>query len=257
MALKHQIDQLKQDLSEHVEILEHIRAVPETEAVSVIRRLRRTPNASMVLSSFRGSAHAAARLSEQKTSRAIASPAALETEPESSVLRRSVSPALAPLDLDGLDVDSVFPPLSPPSPPASMHLIDERPSPALDLTMAPPSPLRGARSRQVSPVAGPVPDRQYCDPRLNHLNMGFWTRIPISDEFAACVLSYYFESDHPIFPCVDADLFLSGLVDHTLEHCSPFLVSALLSFACVCTFLRPMAANYLTNGNSNHTLGST
>ena len=237
MALKRQINELQKELSEHAEILEHLRSVSEPEAISVIRRLRSTPNTSMVLSSLHGSAHTTIRLSELKTSRAILPPTEFETEFELSVLHNSVYPALMPLDLDSIDVDSLFLPLSRKSPAlvpmSTLQTVEELSCIAPGPTILPPSPLRGTRSRQISPVAGPLPGRQYCNAQLNQLKISYWTRIPISDEFAACVISHYFESDHPMFACVDADLFLSALVDRTLEHCSPFLVSALMSFACV------------------------
>jgi hypothetical protein len=237
MALTSQIDQLQRELSEHAEILEHLRSVSEPEAITVIRRLRSTPNVSMVLSSLRGSAHTKTRLSELKALRGTLPLTDFETETELSVLHQSVYPALMPLDLNIIDIDSVFQPSSPKSS-ASMPLgtiqeVGGASSSTRDIAILPPSPLRGTRSRQTSPIAGPAPDRQYCDSRLTHLEINYWTCIPISNEFAACVLSHYLETDHPIFACVDADLFLSGLVDRTLEHCSPFLVSALMSFACV------------------------
>jgi hypothetical protein len=191
----------------------------------------------MVLSSLRGSAHTTTRLSELKTLRAIMPPTDFETESELNVLHPSVFLPLVPLDLGSIDIDSLFPASSSRSPAflplRTTQSIEGTSSVAPDLTPPPPSPLRGIRSRQISPVAGPNTDRQYCDSRLNHLKIGYWTCVPINDEFAACVLSHYLENDHPIFGCVDADLFLSGLVDRTLEHCSPFLVSALMSFACV------------------------
>lgn len=235
--LKRQIDQLQQELSEHAQILEHLRSVSEPEAISVIRRLRSTPNTTLVLSSLRDNAHSTTRISEQKTLRGMLPPTDFELEFELSVLHGSVYPVLMPLDLSSIDMDSLFP--------SAIHN-PSRTMPSDDLrtaqeaffidprvTTLPPSPLRGSRSPRISPVAGPAPDRQYCDSRLNDLKIAYWSCVPISDEFAACVLSHYLKIDHPIFACVDADLFLSGLVDRTLEHCSPFLVSALMSFACV------------------------
>lgn len=237
IELKRQIEQLQQELSEHAEILEHLRSISEPEAILVIRRLRSTPNTSMVLSSIRGSAHSTARLSEQRTLRGILPPTDYETEFELNVLHSSVYPTLMPLDLSSINIDSLFLTRSRRSsgsiPSDSVQQIEGISSINPHVTTLPPLPLRGTRSRQISPVAGPGPDRQYCDSRLSHLNIGYWTCVPISNEFAACVLSHYLETDHPMFGCVDADLFLSCLADRTLEHCSPFLVSALMSFACV------------------------
>jgi hypothetical protein len=237
MLLQRQIDELQQELSEHVEILEHIRSVSEPEAILAIRRLKSTPNASMVLSSLRGSAHTTARLSELKTARGVLPPTGYETDVELSMLHSLVYPVITPLDVESINIDSLFLSSTHRSPalmPLSMTQPAEGSSSIVpDVTILPPSPLRGTRMRRTSPVAGPSLDRQYCDARLNHLKIGYWTCIPISDEFAACVLSHYLETDHPMFACVDADLFLSALVDRTLEHCSPFLVCALMAFACV------------------------
>jgi hypothetical protein len=211
--------------------------VSEPEALSVIRRLKSTPNTSLVLSSLRGSAHSAVRPSEQKSLRAILPPTEFETEFELNMLHNSVYPVLMPLDLSSIDMQSLLLPSSRRSsvsmPSDSTQRVEGPSSIDPHVTILPPSPLRGTRLRQTSSVTGPAPERQYCDARLNRLKIGYWTCVPISDEFAACVLSHYLETDHPMFGCVDADLFLSGLVDRNLEHCSPFLVSALMSFACV------------------------
>jgi hypothetical protein len=236
MALVQQIDQLKRELSEHTEIIEHLRSVSEPEALAVVRRLRSTPNASMVLSTLRGSAHTTTRLSELKALRGTVPLTEFEAETELSVLHPFVYPILEPLDPNAIDIDSLFhlPSESPVMLPVdTMKQTGSASSSTSEIAISPPSPLRGTRSRGMSPIAGPAPDRQYCDSRLANLAIDYWTSVPISNEFAACVLSHYLETDHPIFACVDADLFLSSLVDRTLEHCSPFLVSALMSFACV------------------------
>jgi hypothetical protein len=237
MVLQRQIDKLQQELSEHAGILEHLRSVSEPEALLALRRIKSTPNASMVLASFRGSAHTTARLSELKTARGILPPTSYETDVELSMLHSLVYPVITPLDVDSINIDRLCLSSIRKSPaPMSLGMtesVEGSSSIVRNVTILPPSPLRGARMRRISPVAGPTLDRQYCDSRLNHLKVGYWTCIPISNEFAACVLSHYFETDHPMFACVDADLFLSALVDRTLEHCSPFLVCAMMAFACV------------------------
>lgn len=211
----------------------------------------------MILSSIKGSAHGAVRPSDNKTARAILPPTESNIEFELTMLHHSVYPALEPLDIGSIDFDNLFPRSprkssimlpSEPLVPIGSGLATEETSTSPVITTAPPSPLRGFRSRHTSPVAGPVQDRQYCDSRLNRLNMGYWTRIPIGDEFAACVLSNYFESYHPIFACFDPDLFLSDLVDQKLNYCSPVLVSALMSIACVSVPSLPeLSDSYFSN----------
>ena len=99
----------------------------------------------------------------------------------------------------------------------------------------PPDPLRGMPSNRSPYVSGPLSPMKYCDPRLNRLDVEFWTKVAISNEFAASAISHFLETEHAIFGFFDADMFLSDLVDRRLTYCSPFLVSSLLCLACVCT----------------------
>ena len=118
------------------------------------------------------------------------------------------------------------------------------------LTIGPPSPLRGSNLRETSPVAGPFPKRQYVDSRLSRLDIGYWTRIPISSDFAACVLSQYFETYYPVIGCFDTDLFLSDLVDLKPDQCSGFLLSTLMSLACVSDYVCVLTSKYPSDGSS-------
>lgn len=72
-----------------------------------------------------------------------------------------------------------------------------------------------------------------CDERLAQLDIRYWTRVPISNQDAAKVISLYLQNDQPILGLFDADLFLSDLIAKKFEFCSPFLVSSLLAWACV------------------------
>ncbi|CAI6341681.1 unnamed protein product [Periconia digitata] len=93
--------------------------------------------------------------------------------------------------------------------------------------------LAGSRSN-LSLVTSPSPPLQLCDSRLKLLDINYWTRVPISNEFAAGAISTYLETDHALLGFFDADLFLSDLVEQHLDYCSPFLVSSLLCMACLC-----------------------
>lgn len=79
----------------------------------------------------------------------------------------------------------------------------------------------------------PVTPPSYIDERLHRLQMDYWTSVPISNEFAATVISSYLEVEHPFYALFDADLFLQNLITREITFCSPFLVSSLLSYACV------------------------
>jgi hypothetical protein len=177
MVLQRQIDQLQQEPSEHVEILEHLRSVSEPEALLALRRIKSTPNASMVLSSLRGSAHTTARLSELETARGVLPPTGYETDVELSMLHSLVYPVITPLDVNSMNIDSLFLSSTRTSP-APMRLSITQPgdgssSIVPDATILPPSPLHGTRMRRTSLFAGPSLDRRYCDSRVNHLKIGY------------------------------------------------------------------------------------
>jgi hypothetical protein len=59
--------------------------------------------------------------------------------------------------------------------------------------------------------------------------------VPVTNQAAARVLSLYLVTDHYILGFFDVDLFLDDLVSGNERFCSPLLVNALLSWACVGT----------------------
>lgn len=92
------------------------------------------------------------------------------------------------------------------------------------------APSRGP-SDFISTVLNPAP--RYYDDRLARLRIGFWTAVRITDDMAAAALSHYFEVEHLVLGLFDADLFIDDLVNQRIDYCSPFLVSAVLTFALV------------------------
>ncbi|CAI6339989.1 unnamed protein product [Periconia digitata] len=218
-------------LSEPNDFVQHLLALPEPDAVEILRRLRMTRNVSNAISSFNGAAHASIRPSDLTTARAILPPTASALEFELGMLHHSVFPVLVSLDVTSIEKRRSPQAIGQASP-SGPSTANEDNTAQLSLTTGPPSPIQGTSSLRNSTISGPLEDRHYCDPRLNKLKIDYWTKIPISDEFAASVLSYHFETYHAIFGCVDVDLFIADLVDHKLDYCSPFLVSAIMSLAC-------------------------
>ena len=66
---------------------------------------------------------------------------------------------------------------------------------------------------------------QYFDPRLNDLEIGFWTTVSITNIEAAGAISSYLEVQHHVCGVFDAQLFIRDLVQFSFEFCSPFMVS--------------------------------
>lgn len=72
-----------------------------------------------------------------------------------------------------------------------------------------------------------------CDDRLERISVRQWIDIPISDQSAAMLLSFYLTQYHPTVGYFEADLFLDDLLDQRPRFCSPFLIYAVLLVAAV------------------------
>jgi hypothetical protein len=93
--------------------------------------------------------------------------------------------------------------------------------------------LTTATTSSTSPILSRPQPYTYCDARLEHLTVKYWTRIPIDDQLAARAISHFLETDHPVLGYFDADLFLHDLVNQCLRFCSSFLFSSVMALACV------------------------
>jgi len=180
---------------------------------------------------------------------------------ELAVLHGNAYPALADIDTSAIDVNSIFDRRPTSVLPyaatnallenyetLSVNPLDARP--VKGLISGPPSPLRGTNSRGDSPLSGPFQNRVFCDPRLGQVCFKYWTRVPVSDEFAASLLSVYFENEYPIIGAFDMAIFIDDLIDGRLEFCSSFLVSSLLCLASVGRDQIALASNSLLTASS-------
>ncbi|KAI9163565.1 nitrate assimilation regulatory protein nira [Paramyrothecium foliicola] len=235
---------LQLQLKQHEDIIQHLRSAPEHDALAIIRRLKSTPDLEAVLSSVRNSMPRK-RPSDIEAARATLPFTQSGLEFELAVLHGNAYPALADIDTSAINVSSIFERRTSSVLPyaATNALLENYETLAVKsvdansvkgLIRGPPSPLRGTSSRSSSPLSGPYKDRVFCDPRLRQVRFKYWTRVPLSDEFAASLLSVYFENEHAIIGTFDMPLFLDDLVDGRFEFCSSFLVSSLLCLASLC-----------------------
>lgn len=72
---------------------------------------------------------------------------------------------------------------------------------------------------------------QWTDALESHLDIGFWTSVPVTEHYAANAISMYLRTDHLMLRLFDAGTFLNDLIERKCDTCSPFLVSSLLAFA--------------------------
>ncbi|KAF4452232.1 Nitrogen assimilation transcription factor nit-4 [Fusarium austroafricanum] len=83
-----------------------------------------------------------------------------------------------------------------------------------------------------NPTKSPAPLLSPCDERLEELNIGFWSSVPIPSDLAAKVISLYLETDHPILGSFDPALFVEDLIHCRAGYCSKLLVSAIMYLSC-------------------------
>lgn len=105
----------------------------------------------------------------------------------------------------------------------------------------------GKGAGHASATIGPRLPPTFCHDRLHQLHISYWSTTPVTNEYAATLLSSYFERDHAICGTFDANLFLGDLIDRRLTFCSPFLVCSVLYMACVgitSTFTHYIVADY-------------
>ena len=242
MALKRENETLTSSLEALGELVDHLKYMPEDVAKVTLQKLRATSDPSRLLQSIKGDMPGV-RLSEHTTLRSALPPMYSETEFELMMRYPIAFPKIVPFE------DNAFsrnPRVSP------ARISDARSSEKLLSTQA--SRRHVAEVAESSSSAcenqmptynshsstkcgpnqtGPERVIRYCDTRLEQLNIAFWTTVPVTSQFAAGAISLYLETDQPMTGLFDAHAFIGNLVDCKLHFCSPFLVSSLLSFACV------------------------
>jgi hypothetical protein len=234
---------LKNQLRNHVDIIEHLRSAPEEQALATVRRLRSTSNVSEVLDSIKHTM-SSKRPSESRAAHAASPPTDGNIEFELNLSYNIVYPALTPLDVTSINMETLIrypsrqsPSLTPVtalSEVVNATRIVENAEVDPQLLLPERSyPLRETRGLLTRFVTREPRSLRYCDARLNELDISFWTRVPISNELAATAISAYLETDHPVSGFFDVDLFLTDLIDHRLRYCSSFLVNSFLSLVCV------------------------
>lgn len=78
---------------------------------------------------------------------------------------------------------------------------------------------------------------QMCDEPLFRVSSRPWTAVVDDDEFISHLISLYFTWVYPYYRFVDQEVFLVDMSsgDLSCSYCTPLLVNAILSFACVRT----------------------
>lgn len=208
--LKRENITLREKLVAFQDIFEHLQGRAEHVAHDTVQRLGAGAAPADVLRALRGeSPHST--LSEQAAARSILP--AVHSDGELELLVRHPQ-AYCALDLPAVAQDTV----------SKLFLGGES------------AQVYTKQLEQVQSTEKPSNHPRYCDARLEKLDIGFWTSVPLANEDAASAISLYLETHHPIWCFFDASQFISDLVDCKIDSestCSPLMVSALLAFALV------------------------
>ncbi|KAI0168839.1 hypothetical protein GGR52DRAFT_493079 [Hypoxylon sp. FL1284] len=146
------------------------------------------------------------------------------------------APARSQLELELMaNNPAAYPPLSP---------IDASELASSNLLRPVRSSAAGDKADLSSPIKSITTDRQfilpinarekigYYDASLHALRVEFWTDIPVTNDFAAQVISLYIATDHPVLGLFHPDLLVADLVSCRNKFCSRFLFHALMYLGC-------------------------
>ena len=224
-------------------MLERLVTSSEPDAMELLQQLRASSDLPTIVASINGGMQDKIRPSQLLAARSASPPTASILAFELSVLHPNVYQKLPPIDITTISFD----PLAESMP--LLHATKERDR-AEDIhrtrdstTSYGPHDQHHAHIYPRLPswdssvannaTQGPYIVQALCDSRLYRLRIDYWTRIPVSNDFAACIISSYLVKDHPLLGLFDADLFTGDLIGHRLDFCSAFLVSSLMYYASV------------------------
>ncbi|EFY84822.1 hypothetical protein MAC_09144 [Metarhizium acridum CQMa 102] len=161
-----------------LEVFRLLSAIPDQEVLGRVRSLKDEVDVSAILSRLRGD-----EAIEKHSDAPLAIPAMSEQFRlmELGPQYPNAYPVILSLDLDTLEGV------------AYQQLVQSRPN-----------------------DAGSAHSLPLCDARLNKLEIGNWTHVPITNPVAARAISIYLETDHPLLGYFDPSLFVSDLVTSIL-----------------------------------------
>ncbi|KAI0386079.1 hypothetical protein F5Y04DRAFT_243295 [Hypomontagnella monticulosa] len=200
---------------EALEVLELLKMLPEDRASALLSALREKGDVESALSIFR---ERDGNIGPMTPEPGAQESSRLRNTLESELIAKNSKayPPVRPINASVLAQSDLLRPLQP-----SAEAYEN--PPALDADSA-------SRRFQI-----PVSPRQasYCDKRLHDLQVGYWTDVMVTDDFAAKVISLYITTDHPLLGLFSPHLFIADLTDREARFCSRFLFHALMCLGCL------------------------
>lgn len=233
--ISNRVEPIRQELNKHHEFINKLKYLPDSEARDLLQRLRSTTASSSLIHDLCGGMDGRQRPSDREAALAMSVPTDSRLEFELMARHRMAYPPSTLAEATPVKLSQASESIlnqqarGQRSSAGSLSRYRNRPGqwPAKHASRV----LHGTR---VPAPIGPLQVNLYCDNRLKNLRMEYWTGVPITNEYAAAVISFYLQTDHSFVGLFDADLFLTDLTERRNAFCSPFLVTSLMYLACVC-----------------------
>ncbi|KAI0417055.1 hypothetical protein F5X98DRAFT_342024 [Xylaria grammica] len=197
-----------------IELVELLKSLPEERSTALLKRLREKGDPASVIAEFKGGTNEGGSPSKLDSWEPRQPQSSLEAELMANNSRGF--PALQPIDPIVLARSNLLRPAPPGLLPGHLDFGE--------------AVLPQVASSEYSETPGQP--GEYCDERLQYLQVGFWTGIKVSSDFAARVISTYIKTDHPLLGLFNPHLFISDLVGQNTRFCSKFLFHALMYLGC-------------------------
>ncbi|KAK8072433.1 hypothetical protein PG996_005781 [Apiospora saccharicola] len=233
------------------EVLELLQSIPEQRAIDILRLFRTTGDSAKVLYLVKGSVDGERDRFLQDATRTMPTPDLTTLELELMSKNSVAYPQLRRVSVSELEERNLLRPFNL----ARTQVAEETNA---SESLFPKEYTMGTIRVDVDAAAaciraqGPaqqLPERRgkLCDERLNWLDIGFWTKVPIPSDYAAKIISLYIEIDHPLLGTFDPNLFVSDLVGYQYTFCSSLMVNALLYWGCQMYTATDQDANQYTD----------
>ncbi|KAI0405614.1 hypothetical protein F4802DRAFT_606649 [Xylaria palmicola] len=217
-----------------IEFIELLKSVSEERSTSLLKRLREKGDLTIVLAEYRGGAEDGG--SPSKLEAWGSRQRQISLEGELMAHYQKAFPFLRPIDPKVLARSHLLrhrPPSSGSSQAAYSYFCIEETVLTSDIpaerNAENDANFGAGTSDFLDPPQQPI---EYCDERLQHLKVDFWTDIKVSNDFAARVISLYIRTDQPLLGLFDTSLFITDLVGQRTRYCSRFLFHALMYLGC-------------------------
>jgi hypothetical protein len=244
MALKRKRDALTATTRSLSDLIKLLKTQPLPVAREAIERIRRGVPPEEVIKSIQADPSSAGCPSILAVNRSLLPHTQSKFEFELNVRHANAYPSLRPI----ANVDFGLIGFTP-SPNKALGQIGGQVAPGSLAKWAPPAKVQTIDPTQLFHARSSSLTEKYIDDRLAKVDFGRWTNVPVSNEFAAKVLSLYLEVFHPFLGFFDADLFLDSLISGETRFCSRMMVNALLAWTCVGC---PSSSEFPLMGSSQH-----